>query len=306
VRKLERLLNLTAALLETGRPLTAEEIHRRVPDYPDAQPSFHRAFERDKDDLREMGVPIELIPIPGADPPVDGYQIPKRRYFLPDAGLDPEELAALRLAAGAVRLEGLDGAEALWKLGGNPDAGAATPTSDQLRLPTDPSLAPLFAAIAERRVVTFDYRSEQREVEPWRLDFRRGWWYLTGFDRQRAEDRQFRVDRLEGAVRSGEPNAFERPLETGPRSEPAWQLGGDASVDVRLLVDAEQAPWAVHHLEAEALEETRADGSVVLSVFVTNRPAFRSFVITFLDHAEILSPPEVRDEFVDWLRECAR
>ena len=60
MRKLERLLNLTAALLETGRPLTAEEIHRRVPDYPDAQPSFHRAFERDKDDLREMGVPIEL------------------------------------------------------------------------------------------------------------------------------------------------------------------------------------------------------------------------------------------------------
>ena len=67
--KLERLLNLTAALLETERPLTADDIHKRIEGYPPAHASFHRAFERDKDDLREMGIPISLIAIPGSDPP---------------------------------------------------------------------------------------------------------------------------------------------------------------------------------------------------------------------------------------------
>ena len=72
--KLERLLNLTAALLDTEMPLTAEEIWDRVGGYPDAKPSFRRAFERDKDELRAMGMPIEVATVPGADPPIDGSQ----------------------------------------------------------------------------------------------------------------------------------------------------------------------------------------------------------------------------------------
>src|SRR5687768_71001 len=97
--KLERLLNLTAALLETPRPLSAQEIRERLGSYPDGRDAFHRAFERDKDDLREMGVPLEVATVPGTDPPVDGYRIPKDRYYLRDPGLDADELAALHLAA---------------------------------------------------------------------------------------------------------------------------------------------------------------------------------------------------------------
>src|SRR5687767_4361014 len=107
--KLERLLNLTAALLETPRPLPAAEIAKRVYGYPEEKTAFRRAFERDKEDLREMGVPIALTEISGTDPPEIGYRIPKDEYYLRDPGLEADELAALHLAASTVRLDGIEG-----------------------------------------------------------------------------------------------------------------------------------------------------------------------------------------------------
>src|SRR3954452_13223276 len=118
--KLERLLNLTAALLETARPLSAAEIAKRVYGYPEEKSAFRRTFERDKDDLREMGIPLVLTEIEGTDPPETGYRIPKDQYYLRDPGLEPDELAALQLAASTVRLDGIEGVGGLWKLGGQP------------------------------------------------------------------------------------------------------------------------------------------------------------------------------------------
>ena len=69
----------------------------------------------------------------------------------------------------------------------------------------------------------------------------------------------------------------------------------------RLLVDAGQARWAEGELGEEAVVERRRDGSVVFDFPVTNRPAFRSFVLGFLDHAEVLGPPELRQDLVAWL-----
>ena len=51
--------------------------------------------------------------------------------------------------------------------------------------------------------------------------------------------------------------------------------------------------------------DRRPDGAVVVALPVTNREAFRSFVLGFLDHAEVLGPPEVRSATVDWLRQLA-
>ena len=116
--KLERLLNLTAALLETTRPLSADELRQRVPGYPEAKTSFRRAFERDKDDLRDMGIPLQLELIERDGLQVDGYRIPKDEYYLPDPDLTADELAALHLAASTVLIGGQQGSEALWKLGG--------------------------------------------------------------------------------------------------------------------------------------------------------------------------------------------
>ena len=306
--KLERLLNLIAALLETPRALSADEIHERVPGYADALgPTFRRAFERDKDDLREMGIPLRLETVPGSDPPVTGYRILRSEYYLHDPGLDPDELAALNLAAAAVRVDGAHGLGGLWKLGGVPltgDEDAVTPLGE---LPTDPNLVVAFQAVAERRQLTFGYRGEQRAVDPHRLDFQLGRWYLSGHDHLRGGDRNFRFDRIEGPVEVGPAGAFDRPSGSTPGLElAAWQLGEGEPVVAELLVDADQAALARHELGDDAEEDERADGSVVFSVPVTNRAGFRSLVLGFLDHAEVLGPPELRDDMVAWLTALAQ
>lgn len=301
MQKLERLLNLTAVLLHSGRPLSAAELRARVPGYPDSDAAFHRSFERDKDDLREMGVPLELREIPGADPPLDGYLIPRDDYYLPDLGLEPEEVAALQLAASAVQLDGVEGIEALWKLGGVTDVGAV---AARAAIPTDPRLAPVFDAVSRRAVITFSYNGERREVQPHGIVFRRGNWYLRGFDTGRDDRRTFRVDRIEGAVEAGPAGAFEPP--TGDDDQvvaDGWRLAIDPPVRARLLVDASHAAIAVGHLgdDADAID-TRPDGSAVIELTVTNRSAFRSMVLTYLEHAEILEPAELRADLVAWLR----
>ena len=304
--KVERLLNLIAALLETGRPLTAEEVRERVPGYPDKDASFRRAFERDKDDLREMGIPLRVDNVPGTDPPVAGYQILRREYYLRDPGLAPDELAALNLAAGAVHLDGDGGVGGLRKLGGVVAAEEGEAGAPLGELPTDAAVATAFQAVAERRRLTFTYRGEERTVDPHRLDFQRGRWYLTGFDHLRGEARNFRFDRIDGAVVAGAARAFERPGGTVAGVEvAAWQLGEGEPVEARLLVDADHAALAHHALGADVPAEEQADGSVVFTVAVTNRDGFRSFVLGFLDHAEVLAPPALREDVVAWLRALA-
>lgn len=305
--KLERLLNLTATLLDTPRPLTAEELRERVPGYPDSLPSFRRAFERDKEDLREMGIPIRMEAVEGEERPVDGYLIRDDEYYLRDPGLEPDELAALNLALRAVKLEGIQGVEALWKLGGAVDVDG--PTTEVASLPSDPALVPLFGAIVDSRLATFRYRGTEhtgeRTIEPHRLDYRRGHWYVSGLDHESGEPRHFRLDRIDGQVTTGEAGAFARPeVPPAPPAQP-WEFGEGEPVQATLLVDEDQTVWARQHLGDEYVVERRDDGSVVFEVPVTNWPAFRGLVLTFLGHAEVLGPPELRAEMVAWLETIA-
>ena len=305
--KLERLLNLTMTLLQTSRPLTAMEIRERVPGYPDSEASFRRAFERDKDSLREMGVPVNIEEIAFTDPPAEGYRIHERDYYLRDPGFEPDELAALHLAVSAVQMDSAQGIEGLWKLGGvvtdeadGPGRGTAEPAT--VALPSDPQLGPLFSALADQRSVSFTYNGTNRTVDPYRLDCQRGRWYLTGFDHVRTEERNFRVDRIEGDVQLGRRGGFTRPATAVPGG-PAqpWQFGVGEPTTAHLLVDRDQAAWVRQHLGDDHVADERDDGSIVFRVPVTNWSGFRSFVLTFLDHAEILSPAELRDDLRSWL-----
>ena len=313
--KLERMMNLAAALLAAERPVTAAWIAERVAGYPSDKVAFRKAFERDKAELRDLGVPISVEEIPDSYPPDTGYRIDRAAYELPDPGLAPDELAALRLALQAVRLgdddAGSDGTEALWKLGGvvrddHHDAPPATVAS----LPADPALVPLFTAVLERRTATFTYvagqGAQQRVVDPWRLDNRRGRWYLTGHDHLRQGERNFRLDRIDGPVELGDPDAFERPateVEGGP-GQP-WLYGDGEPVVAELLVDADRARWARQQLGDDVDATDHPDGSVTFRVPVTSWPAFRGFVLSFLDRAELVGPPPLRHDLVEWVRHQA-
>jgi proteasome accessory factor B len=316
VDRLERLVNLVAALLAANRPLPREELRTRVGGYSDDDEAFRRNFERDKELLRQMGMPLVLEPLDPLQPEaMMGYRIPRDRYELPDPGLAEDELAALHLAASAVAVEGAWGksasTSALWKLasatdGQPPGPSAALPLATSLELPAGDVVAVLFGAAAGRQRVRFRYRDEVREVDPWRLSYRNGQWYLAAFDHLRGDSRTFRLDRVQGEVEPvGESGAFERPEGGVAAPAPAWQLGDEDEVRATLFVDAPQADWAVAQVGEDAVVERRPDGSVVLALQVNNRDGFRSFVLGFLDHAEVLAPAELRDDLVAYLTPLA-
>ncbi len=301
--RLERLINLMAALLEADHPLDRLELRGRVSGYgADVEEStFRRMFERDKEALRQMGVPLVMEPVNPDRPEMgEGYRIPKERYELPDPGLDADELAALRLAVAGVSFGENQARAALWKLGGGAEVAAPVVTE----LPGSEHLPVLFAATAERRPVTFGYQGRPRRVEPWRLSYRGGHWYLSGFDRDRKDARTFRLDRFGSAPEpEGPAGSFDRPPGAGGPVPPPWLLGDEEdAVEAALLIDADQARWAEAEAGPYSQAEHRQDGSVVLRFPVTNRDGFRSFVLGFLDHAEVLGPPDLREEFVAWLQ----
>jgi len=302
-RKLERLLDLLAALLDTREPRSRVDLQRLVPLYPDEDVAARRAFSRDVEALARMGVPVEVV-----EGQVPAYRVRREAYELPDPGLTADEEAALHLALATVDLDLPEGspAESLWKLTGGATQRITAPAGAVAHLPGHEHLATLWAAVNRRQRVSFSYRDEQRDVEPWQLSCQRGRWYLRGFDRRRGDDRLYRVDRIEGAVvPTGPPEAYARPAgSTSAAPPPAWLLGDEVRFVARLWVDAGQADWA-RSQAGTSVEETRDDGSIVLAVPVANPEAFRSFALSLLDHGEVLGPPEARAEVVAWLEATA-
>lgn len=303
--RLERLVNLVAALIDTPRPLSRAEIGERIEGYSSDPDAFRRNFERDKDLLRQMGLPVVTEIPEGGSGEDAGYRIPRELYELPDPGLDEAELAALRLAASVVQMEG-EWSDALVlalrKLGGAADDGAGRVSPGQAAVPSEAAAAAAFAAVGERRQVRFTYRGEDRLVDPWRLSFHRGHWYLAGLDHGRGEERLFRLDRVDGQLEAvGPPAAFARPTVAEASPPPPWRMGDDEEQLARVWFDAEQATWAAQQLGPAATMEPHPDGSATFEVAVTNAAALRSFVLGYLDHAEILGPPELRESMVDWL-----
>jgi len=294
--KLERLLNLAAALLDADRAMTADELRDRIGGYPESKASFRRAFERDKDDLRAMGLPISVEPVAGTDPPLDGYRMRRADYSGAEIRLEPDELAALHLATNLVRLDGA--ASGLIKLG----AGGGDAAEEVGYVPFNDALAVMIAAAADRKAVTFIYNDVVRTVEPWRLSFSRGHWYLSGWDRTRDDDRLYRVDRISGTVELGDDAQHEIGSIDDPTDLRGWELGDGDAIRARVRVDAVQAAHARHLLGAV---EEEASGSVIAELDVRNPEAFRSFVLSFLDHAEVLEPPELRASMIDWLESFA-
>jgi proteasome accessory factor B len=244
-RRTERLLNLVICLLATRRWLTKEQIRQSVPQYQDCDTdeAFERMFERDKDDLRELGVPLITGATSSLFEDEVGYRIPPEKYELPPIDLTPEELAVLGLASRVWQQASLAGpaAQALVKLqalGVETDDDSLIGIEPRVRT-AEPAFQPLYAATRDGAPVSFAYRKpspdpdpapgaqgvdgapaadgapadgQTRRLEPWRLVSRGGHWYVVGFDRDRGERRTFRLSRIVGAVRRiGAPGSFTVP-----------------------------------------------------------------------------------------------
>jgi proteasome accessory factor B len=311
---LERLIDLVALLLNATRPLTFDDIRSVMPAYQRAElASAKRMFERDKDTLKEVGVPIELAP---TDPwEVErGYVIPRSRYYLPDVTFTPEEVWALFVAAHTPG-EGGEAEQAFQKLSTGTDTNLLAAMAERTIAPgvddSGPHLGALADALARRRAVRFRYRPTQgkagpREVDPYALVFRAGSWYLVGLDRSRQDVRSFRLSRLASAVRevgaaTAPPAGFQASahVEAGP-----WGLGAPA-VRARVAFSPKVAWWAVASTQGVNVLRSRKDGWVEVSVPASQTDSFVSWVLSFGPDARVYSPRAIRDAVVEKLEDLA-
>jgi proteasome accessory factor B len=226
----ERLLNLVICLLAATRYVSKEQVRRAVPQYGECATAeaFERMFERDKDDLRDMGIPLETGSNDSFFDDELGYRIPKDSYALPELTFDSEELAILGLAARTWQHAALSGAaaQAILKLeaaGADVDRTALSVIEPRVDA-AEPAFGPLLAALHARRQVTFAYsraggEPTQRRLQVWGLASWNGRWYVAGHDLDRADTRVFRLSRVVGEVKAtGKPGAYEIPADTDVNS----------------------------------------------------------------------------------------
>lgn len=291
----ERVLNLLIYLLESPVPVTSSDVRNTVHGYADqTDEAFHRMFERDKQVLRRLGVPLKLEAL---DPwEVDeGYVVDPDEYAIGDPGLTKEEMVALSVAARMVRLGGTEaGVGAIIKLGGLERGTGIEPLAADLGEGAD-TLGELFGAIADRRKIEFTYRGHLRPVEPYGIAHRRGHWYLVGHTPD--GERMYRVDRI-SRLRVGETSgAFDKPkgfdIKAAVNAQP-WEAGADPVVVTTVRFDPDVAWWA-----ARSLGVSEPQGELTTEVEVANRDAFIGWVLSFGTSAEVLAPDEMRQAVTD-------
>lgn len=305
----ERMLNLLALLVDRTQPVTLKHIRAElVGQYSDKDEAARAQFERDKAELRKMGIPIDMVTLGGAQAGESAYAVQRTNYELADLDITEEEMAALQLAVATVHLAAQEGEQALWKLG-------AERVDDSLlgrvTVPfQDPNLARVMAAIVARAPLTYRYKGEERTVDPYGMLARRGYWYLIGWDHLRKAQRVFRVDRIEGDVVTGKRNSFTMPrgidlLRAVPTERQMLAAGDYEHSHALVRVDASLVKQVVREFGEGAIERHESDGAAVFNVPCSNLSAFRLWLFAMVDKAEVLEPAEVRDTVVAWLDDLA-
>jgi len=229
-RKSERLLNLLITLLVSRSYVTKERIRTVVEQYRDAgDEAFEKMFERDKDELRSLGIPIEVGFADRGFEDEPGYRVERSAFELPQIDLEPDEAAVIGLAARVWQHAGLASAtsDALVKLkaaGVSVDRAALHVAQPQLTV-EEPAFEAFWNATRTRTPVAFDYRTatapeaSERHLQPWGVVSYRGRWYAVGHDTDRGEPRVFRLSRVKGTVRtSGKAGSYDVPPGTDLRA----------------------------------------------------------------------------------------
>lgn len=310
----ERLLNLLFALMAFQRPVPKSYLRESIQAYQDSpsDEAFERMFERDKEELRSMGVPI--ITVEGADGAggVEGYRVAADEYALPPVELTPEEAAVVGLAARVWEQAALGPAaqSAVRKLEALGVGGLVEgPVGVETRVATaEPFFPVLLEAVRTRRAVRFDYRKGgdaepgTRHVQPWGATSRRGHWYLVGHDIDRGAGRVFRLSRVVGGVTAvGPAGAFERPADLDVAAMIASAEPEPPTATARLTVRKERG----NALRRRASQVTLRTDADEIEVPYADDERFARELVGMGADVVVLDPPSLRDAVVRRLRAAA-
>jgi proteasome accessory factor B len=323
ISKVERLMNLVIALLSTRGYITAENIRYTVAGYSDdaSDEAFSRMFERDKNELRDLGIPLETGKVAPFDP-VEGYRINREAYALPAVELSPDEAAAVAVATqlwespelitatrGALLKLRAAGVEVDPLEGGAPVAIASPVAPAGLRGSED-VLGRLLSAIACGQAVQFPHRSSRTEpylmrtVEPWGVVTAWGRWYLVGHDRGRGATRVFRLSRIGDEVTLiGPAGAVTRPEGVDLRTIVAEAVGETSSGAQAQVWVADGRATALRRTGTSLGSQQLAgrDGEVIeLDVGSTDQLA--RDISGYGADAVVLEPASLREEVLGRLR----
>ena len=308
--KTERLLNLVICLLYTRRPLSKARIREAVPQYAQtaSEEAFDRMFERDKDELRELGIPLRTEPLDVLFDDEPGYRIDQRDYALPQIAFEPDELAVLSLASRTWQQASLAGpaASALRKLQAadvERDVDSIIGLEPRVRT-SEPAFAPVKDAVLDRVAVRFTYRrpggdATERTLQPWSVVNHLGRWYVAGFDLDRQAPRVFRLSRIEGTVRrTGKPGEYEIPTH-----DAVAMVSGTDGPQVTGRARVLARPGSAHALRRRAVVESDGPGGwSELTLEYGDAETFAEEIAGFGPVVRALEPPEVVQGVVRRLR----
>ena len=302
-RKSERLVNLTIALLATKRFLTKSEIFRTVEGYEGAPEAMERMFERDKDDLRSLGIEIELGTFDPLFEDESGYRITPSSYQLDLGNLDGTDIALLSLAASAWSGAALEkeSTSALIKLASMGIESDSEPLSllTPLASGTNENFVLITDAIIRRSEIEFDYVSADlstkvRRIAPYSLRGQSGSWYLVGRDLDKDSLRTFRLDRIASQVTVNKKiQAFQIPDE------------------IPMISDEEAKERALLHVRKNRGHQLRSLGTLVdsgeewdvLSLSILDLSWLLRSILWHRDDVIVVEPISLRDSVISSLNE---
>lgn len=301
VQPAERLLDLLIALTHAEGRLTKAQVRSSVNGYADSdsEAAFERMFERDKDLLRDMGVPIVTDVDPVHEDAV-GYRLDTAGYTMPEVRLTAAEIGVLSLAAEVWQDANLQGSARrgltkLRALGSRAEPDAHLGLALRVQGPQS-AFSPLVSAITERRAVRFTYRAAStgevatRHVQPWRLRGRDHGWYLVGHDVDRDAPRVFRLSRIRGRVRpTGAAGAF-----TVPEHDAAAMIDGAGGQVVRAVLAVAPERAAALRARAVAGGARRPDGRDVIVLETDDDESLAAELAPYGAAVLVLEPPSLR------------
>ena len=315
-RKSERLLNLLITLLVSRSYVTKERIRGVVEQYRDqSDDAFEKMFERDKEELRSLGIPIEVGYLDPAFADEPGYRVERAAFELPQIDLEPDEAAVIGLAARVWQHAGLASAtsDALVKLkaaGVSVDRAALNVVQPQLAV-DEPSFEAFWNATQSRTRVVFDYHTSSsaetnvRHLQPWGVVSYRGRWYVVGLDTDRGAPRLFRLSRVKGAVATdGKSASFEVPAGTDIRALTESLAPPRAEHPAQLRVRSDSAHGLRRHarrLDAAGL----SDGWDRIEVSYGRSDALADEVLSYGADVVVEAPDELRSMVVARLQAAA-